>query len=193
MHLTDEQLLEMTDLSMQHLSACRSCSARASNLKNIRQSLHQLNKQRLPISTWQAIQREAKARQQHNQITSIRKEMKDWKLTSFALVASIVAIFFWPIGKSFNPIEQSLNEEITHLIQQNKQLQQQLIDLSIRQRKNNVSFQLLQLDVLSMDSSIQRAYMDQTTSKQKLTLWRKRKQLIRRMLLINNDIQKIAI
>jgi len=193
MHLTDEQLLELDEFDRLHLDQCESCRQRANNLNDMRQAFQAMPDISLPSDGWQEIQKIQNERQQFADLKRTRLQLTRWKIGSLALAASLTAIMLWPISHtpSFEPT--ITNQQLNALIDQNRYLQQQL-DLTLETKnQTNVSYQMLKMDIQSIDQSIQRAYLQEDSDENKSALWEIRKQLVDQLLSNGNKIQTVRI
>lgn len=193
MHLNDEQLLELDQSGHLHIDQCESCRQRASNLNEMRQVFQSMPDISLPSGGWQEIQKIQNERQQFSDLKRTRQQLTRWKIGSLALAASLTAIMLWPVSHT-PPLTSPLsNQQLNALIEQNRYLQQQL-DLTLEtNNQTNVSYQMLKMDIQSIDQSIQRAYLQGDSDEQKSSLWEIRKQLVDQLLSNDKKIQTIRI
>lgn len=193
MHLSDQQLLEVDESGLLHIGQCSECCLRANNLRKMR-----LNLQAMPALTssskgWNDVQKFHKERQQSIEINQVRLQLKRWKVGSLALAASLLAMIIWP-NIHLPPTELPIkNQHLSLLIQQNQKLQQQLDSSSQVIYSTSVSYQVLQMDLQSIDQAIQRAYLEGANDDSKSKLWIKRKQLMNQLLSGTKKIQPLRI
>ena len=193
MHLTDEQLLELDQSGHRHISRCESCRQQASNLNEMRQAFQSMPDISLPSGSWQEIQKIQNERQQFSDLKRTRQQLTRWKVGSLALAASLTAIMLWPVSHAPSITSSISNQQLSALIEQNRYLQQQL-DLTLEtNNQTSVSYQMLQMDIQSIDQSIQRAYLQGDSDEQKTALWKIRKQLVDQLLSSDKTIQTIRI
>lgn len=193
MHLTDEQLLELDQSGHLHIEQCESCRQRASNLNDMRRAFQTMPDITLPPGGWQKIQKIQVERQQFTDLKRTRQQLTRWKIGSLALAASFLAVMFWPLAQSPSISHPVTNQQVSLLIQQNKRLQLLLDDASQKDSQTKVSYQLLQLDLQSVDQTIQRAYLQGANNDVKSELWEKRKQLVNQLLSRTGRIQPLRI
>jgi hypothetical protein len=190
MHLSDEQLLELDKSGHLHIDQCESCYQRVNNLNKIRLTFQTMPQNSLLSGSWQKIQNE---RQQSIELKKTRKELSSWKISSFALAASLTVVMLWPISQSPPTTQSITNQELDLLIEQNRELQQQLDSTTQLNYLTKVNYQLIHMDIQSIDQAIQRAYLQKASDELKSELWEKRKQLVNQLLSRTKKIQTLTI
>jgi len=195
MHLTDDQLLELTQNDKEHLAQCEACNQRALNLISMRNKMHLQ-----PIipdltTNWSALKQVHQKQQQLILVKQVQQKVIFWRFSSLALAASIAAIAFWP-QLTIQPTQNSYQSEqivLTNWIEQNNQIQQQLALQLNDNLLSRDSFNQLQVQLNVIDESLQQAYLTNSSVNKKLELWQQRKQLVENSLLINKDSHIISI
>ncbi len=182
MHLSDEQLLEPNESGQLHIDQCEVCLHKMNNLNKMRQHFHSLSENSIATENWREIQKIQKERQQSLELKHTQKQLNRWKISSLALAASITAIMLWPVFQTTPKTPSVASQQLNQLIEQNRYLQQQLDDTSQYDYQTKVSYQLIQMDIQSVDQAIQRAYLQGADNELKSELWEKRKQLVNQLL-----------
>ena len=182
MHLSDEQLLEPSESGQLHIDQCEVCCHKMNNLNKMRLHFLSSSKKNLVMGNWREIQKVQKERQQSLELKRTQKQLNRWKISSLALAASLTAIMLWPVSQTTPKSPSIANQQLIQLIEQNRYLQQQLDDTSQYEYQTKVSYQLIQMDIQSVDQAIQRAYLQGADNELKSELWEKRKQLVNQLL-----------
>ena len=76
MHLSDSDLLELNEESASHVEQCGECRARAQNLSNVRKNLKDLPQVGANTPSWNKIQQAHQQRQQSQQLTKTRNQLR---------------------------------------------------------------------------------------------------------------------
>ena len=193
MHLTDEQLLDLSKVDQLHLSECEECQQQLLCLKTIREQMATLPILKQPKDNWMEIQKLHKKRQQEQQLQKTHKKMNYWRVTSIALAASLTIVIFWPKSQLFQPDVNAQNKQLALLIEQNNFLQKQLNKRNTTFNLSNVDFNYLQSELNTIDQILQRAYLQQSSSEEKTRLWKNRQEIIKQLLSTTEQKKSIRI
>lgn len=189
MHLTDEQLLLVSQGQgsselKRHLSLCEACQERAYIHQSFKEKLSNFDSLDMPSDRWAAI---AETHQVESK-ESLSIDKKDnsiyWKLSSFALAASLAAVlisgvFLEPNNKLHDPTS---SVSLAELIEENNQLQKELKSLSDSSQLMISASKPLNNKLSSIDDELQRAYINGSSKAEKIILWQQRIFTIRLMI-----------
>ena len=176
MHLTDEQLLELDEISKQHLIECNECKQRVDILLNIRQQLTQQKTMPKFEQNWQEIKQGYQREQQKKSETKIIF----WRFSALAFAAAFVFMTVLPLFKapSINGIVDENEITLANWVEQNKQAQQQLEQQLSSNLLLRVQFNQLQVQLTDIDKALQQVYLLNKGTSEKIKLWQQRKKAI---------------
>ncbi len=185
MHLNDQQLTELGENELSHISSCSLCKQRLTVLKQLRSGLISVDIP-APIQSleegWQALKLAQQVHQKELTIVKNKKNAQLWKFSSLSLAASILfVVIFFGNHHTFSP-EVDHEAQLVALIEQNNLLQQQLVALQNDKKTAVDDYGLLRYQLTAMDKKIQQVYTDITPTEQKLALWLERQKTIERWL-----------
>ncbi|KGJ98036.1 hypothetical protein [Thalassotalea sp. ND16A] len=184
MHLSDQQLLQLTTESNLHLQGCAVCKQRAAVLQSVRQQLKQPPKMPDLAMSWQKIEQTLSQQEQQDQqtagIAKVKKQASLWRYSSFALAATLLALLILPLLNITN-VERQPNDEgkmLSSWIQESNQLQQQLEALIKADAPLGLDVEQVHYQLVVIDKKLQQAYLQNRPDNDKKQLWLRRKQII---------------
>lgn len=193
MHLNDNQLLERDVLSELHLSQCNSCQLRAANVIKIRDKLNQLPSECLASESWEKLKYTYQLRTDEIKQAKHKKQITMWKFSTAALAASFILAFIIPKILVTDGVSTSQYRQLTVLIEQNNQLQQQLIKLRPGIVTETTNFDLIRYQLSILDQDIQRANVQQLSIKEKTERWKKKQDFLKQWLINKTPVNTLHI
>jgi|GEM_PF-1411974 len=195
MHLSDEQLLELDESGKIHLMSCEQCRERAAEVLHIRAQLGQLNTVPAPQQSWLAIKADYQSQQRQQQQQQADKKLAFWRISSFALAASLAAVLIWQWPQLLERKGQPGSEAIqmASLIDQNRLLQQQLNQQLVTRTLTSSANKQLQIALAAIDRALQQAYLQNASEEDKAALWLQRQKIIQESLKTPHNNQIIRI
>lgn len=191
MHLSDSELLEISDEQKSHLAECELCRDKAKVLFEIRGSLTQSQQYTAAPPPWQEVKQSLQAAQKEQQVERAEKRTKFWQFSSFALAASLATVVILQGITRENQGQQVGTQEsqLIALINNNKQLQQQVAF----EQLTPVEYKALQIQLKVVDKALQQAYLQELTEEEKTELWQQRLLILERSLADKNESKVIRI
>ncbi len=173
MHLNDYQLSEPSQQDQLHLDSCDFCRNKHDNLIKTRGHLvKSIGQPRLSLH-WQDILDSHKT-------SAVSQPSSDKTVPKNTIgLAALAASFLFAIVIYLHQSPQSEIEiKIALLMEQNKQLQEQVAELSKNIDQNDLTKVTSYQQVLSLDNVIQQSYLDKKTPEEKYELWLERQKLL---------------
>jgi len=200
MHLTNEQLLELTEEGREHLAQCDSCRIRAKNLSAIRAKLQNTAQKNLaqpkPMSdNWQQIKASYQNKNHQQQINSANKKVTFWRNMTVGMAASLV-LFMAGQNYLLNSHQQDTFEQAVALAKavESNSITQSLLVAQLESNPLNTSQVLsLQVELDIIDKKLQQAYLEKVTSKEKSALWQQRQAVIQSSIVTDSKAKIIKI
>lgn len=194
MHLSDEQLLEPESEDLFHISECNQCKQRIEALSEIRQQLTDMPSATLPNNSWNKLKSEYQLRANIKKQAQNEKRLKFWRITSFALAASLVLAILAPSTIMRPMIEQPYQDaQLAHLIAENNMLQHKVLEMHSSSPMEPISLNLFYNQISMLDLSIEEAHMQNSSIQEKSELWDKRQTLLKRWLTKNTTSNTLSI
>lgn len=195
MHLTNEQLLELTEESREHLTQCDACRVRAKNLATMRAKLQNLTEQKPMLNNWQQIKASYQSQNHQQQINSANKKVTFWRGITVAMAASLVLFM---VGQNYllNSHQQENVEqaaELARLIESNNIMQSLLIVQLEDESMDDMKVVNLQIELDIIDKKLQQAYLTKNTNKEKSALWQQRQALIQSSIVADKKTEFMKI
>lgn len=196
MHLDDQQLIELDESSLIHITSCAVCRQRLAVLKQLRANLQEVAIPEPIISLddgWQAVKLAQQTHQKNVSYNQNNNNEQHWWNNPLPLAASILLLAFILGDKYFIAPDIEDDIQLTALIEQNDILQKQLAAMQEGKNKNMNGGGQLRYQLTAIDQKIQRAYIETTSAEQKLLLWLERQKTIERWIEKQNAPQSIKI
>jgi hypothetical protein len=181
MHLTDEQLLELDEVSKQHLEKCTECKKRANVLLSMRQQLSLEPEMPDFEANWKDIRHSYQIQQKKTS----EKKVIFWRFSALAFAAAFAFMAVLPLF-NYDGINNVLHTDKVALadwVEQNRQVQLQLEQQLNANFLSRVQFNQLQMQLTPIDMSLQKVYLLNKPTSEKIQLWQQRKQLIENSLI----------
>ncbi|MFT5294575.1 MAG: hypothetical protein ACI9YH_000581 [Colwellia sp.] len=181
MHLTDEKLLELDEVSKQHLEKCTECNNRANVLLSMRQQLTLQPEMPDFEANWQDI----KHSYQIQQKKTSEKKVIFWRFSALAFAAAFAVMAVLPLFNydEVNDVFHADKVILAGWVEQNRLVQQQLHQQLNANFLSRVQFNQLQMQLTPIDMSLQKVYLLNKPTSEKIQLWQQRKQLIENSLI----------
>jgi hypothetical protein len=195
-HLDDQQLIELDESSLIHITSCAVCRQRLAVLKQLRANLQEVAIPEPIISLddgWQAVKLAQQTHQKNVSYNQNNNNEQHWWNNPLPLAASILLLAFILGDKYFIAPDIEDDIQLTALIEQNDILQKQLAAMQEGKNKNMNGGGQLRYQLTAIDQKIQRAYIETTSAEQKLLLWLERQKTIERWIEKQNAPQSIKI
>lgn len=185
MHLNDQQLIELDEGNLNHITSCSVCRQRLEVLKQLRAGLQDIDipESFIPLNDgWQALKLAQQAQQQQPNVSYNlnSKRGQRWWISSLSLAASIVLIAIIFHDKYIVAPQINHDIQLAALIEQNNLLQKKLAAMQENNNKTIEGYGQLRYLLTSLDQQIQQAYIDTKPAEQKLLLWLERQKTIER-------------
>lgn len=194
MHLSDEQLIEPKPEDLIHISECAQCKQRIDTLNEIRQQFIDMPCATLPDTSWNKLKSEYQLRASTKKQAQNEKRLKFWRVTSFALAASLILAILAPSIMMRPVIEQPYQDtQLAHLIAKNNALQHQVLEMHSDSQMDPISLSLFYNQISILDLSIEEVHMQNGSIREKSELWDKRQALLKRWLTKNTTSNTLSI
>ena len=192
MHLSDDDLLTLSDQHRKHVEQCAECAARLAMVERARKSLNSLPMLTMPNKGWDFVAKASLENVQRDEVKETKTRF--WQALSLGLAASLLVVVFSPIfSTDHNFNNQYSRTEITKLINENNKLQAEIAAMKLDLIEEQAAYQILNAQLIEVDSSIQQAYLQKVSNEKKSALWKARRALIKAWLEDKNKTKMISI
>lgn len=180
MHLSDDELLEIDEPGKLHLAECGECRQRAKVLFELRNAISENIQAPVNAPPWSSLHQHLQAVQKEQRIKQVENRARFWRVSSFALAASLAVVVLWQgtFREDIKQLSGSEESQLIALIDTNKQLQQQVMLKNL----GGVEFKALQMQLEVIDKALQQAYLQELSEEQKAALWQQRQLILKRSL-----------
>jgi len=184
MHLSNDQLLELTNENKQHLLQCKQCQQKLDHLKTLRFNVRNQMENHQAPDQWQKIKDSFEAQQQEKQLHRFTKKVQFWKIASVAIAASFTLVVIWQTFNHHFLIDQYHEQtaQLNLLIKKNNAMQQIINDKLSKSGITNIRTINLQIELDIIDNALQQAYLQKVDTDKKSTLWRQRELILKETL-----------